>query len=162
MKYNELRAYFFGNMYLSSIQQGIQAGHVIAEIAVKEVYDRESLFFQWAEFHKTMVLLNAGYGEEIHDLEKFFQNRQNTYPWAGFEESVAALDAAKTCVGIILPDTIYNASRLVREGVLDPTLIRTTGRIRYLDDEKEQEVDYEVSKWEFDMIMRLNNYGLAR
>ena len=32
-----MRAYFWGNMYLSSIQQGIQAAHVVTEMFAKYV-----------------------------------------------------------------------------------------------------------------------------
>lgn len=40
MSNTEYRAYFFGNMYLSQIQQGIQAAHVVAEMSM--AYKKES------------------------------------------------------------------------------------------------------------------------
>ena len=36
-----MRAYFFGNMYLSSIQQGIQAAHCLGEMFLK--YDADKV-----------------------------------------------------------------------------------------------------------------------
>lgn len=114
------RAYFFGNMYLSSIQQGIQAGHVIGEMAVK--YQRSGdgftttghAFYNWAEQHKTMILLSGGYGENLHDLYDFISTEDNSYPFAKFHESKAALDGAVTSVGIVLPEKIYNGAQAMR------------------------------------------------
>jgi len=71
-----MRAYFFGNMYLSSIQQGIQAAHVVTEMFTKYPIDHECIKFDdlndWANNHKTMILLNGGYGENLYDLLGFF------------------------------------------------------------------------------------------
>ena len=107
-----MRAYFFGNMYLSSIQQGIQAGHVIAEFFVdypetltEKMSDAGKLLWTWAQDHKTVILLNGGYSENLHRLCEFFDNYENhLYPWAYFHEGKDALDGALTCVGIVLPD----------------------------------------------------------
>ena len=178
----ESRAYYFGNMYLSSIQQGIQAAHVTAEMFRKYRnidMNTSSMLFDWAINHKVMVLLNAGYGAEISSLVAFFDEGQNPYPYAYFRESQEALDAALTCVGIILPDTVYETSKLIRENVVLPEWIERTGSVRYLKTGNGpvplessadllakfpdvEEVEYDLSKWEFKMACRLNNYGLAR
>ena len=82
-----MRAYFFGNMYLSSIQQGIQAAHVVGELFTSYSESRTNamseggkLLWEWACDHKTMILLNGGYSENIHRLCEFFDDYQNTYP----------------------------------------------------------------------------------
>ena len=105
-----MRAYYFGNMYLSSIQQGIQSAHVTAEIMLKyvtvtgsyEITDdpKRIMAWDWAKNHKTMILLNGGYSENIHNLIEFFDTRENPYPWADFYEGQDALDGALTCAGI--------------------------------------------------------------
>ena len=59
------RAYYFGNMYLSSIQQGIQGLHCTSEMYLKymgstlSVEPRQSLV-EWGRTYKTVVLLNGG------------------------------------------------------------------------------------------------------
>ncbi len=175
MEYQELRAYFFGNMYLSSIQQGIQAAHTVAEMFSKYTWVTEDyelnieptriILYDWAEKHKTMVLLNAGYSEEIRDLTRFFMKPDNPYPCSYFEEGEDALDGALTCAGIILPDTIYGASAAIRNGLLLPESIEESGLVEYIGMDElgtELDISYPVSKWEYQLILRLNNYGLAR
>lgn len=167
----ELRAYFFMNMYLSSIQQGIQAGHIIGDMAarylkpgVEGTNDIQMMFYEWANAHKTMVVLNAGYGEEIHDLITFFRDPTNPYPWEDFRESEPALDGATTGVGIVLPSKIFTASKMIRDRELEPEEISNTGTVSVWTDGSKTDMHYNVavSKWEFDLILRLNNYGLAR
>lgn len=160
-----MRAYFFGNMYLSSIQQGIQAAHATAEMFVK--YDNTdnpefSILDTWARDHKTMVLLNAGYSQEIHNLCTFFSEQNNPFPWAPFRESRESLDGALTTVGIILPEEIYNAAKALREGPKgDPMQLLTQavkGDMSGLDPWN----SYKPTMWEQELAARLNNYGLAR
>ena len=103
-----MRAYFFGNMYLSSIQQGIQAGHVIGEMSVKYGANPDSMFSEWAKDHKTMILLNSGMSSNLSDIVKHLSKSDNPFNWAPFFESREALDGALTSVGIILPEEIYS------------------------------------------------------
>ena len=162
-----MRAYFFGNMYLSSIQQGIQAAHCVAEMFMKYgALDREAKSHQgcegsqghailehWAREHKTMVLLNAGYSQEIRGLVEYFNMPENPLPWEPFCEGKDALDGALTCVGIILPEEFYEGAKEVRE-FAGPLGALTSPTARYF--KKLQ------PGWEQGMAIRLNNYGLAR
>lgn len=160
-----MRAYFFGNMYLSSIQQGIQAAHAVAEMFIK-YHNHTTYHFdmihEWADKHKTMVLLNAGYSEEIRNLITFFSEKSNPFPWAPFREGADALDNALTTVGIILPEEIYNASKTLREGLKgDPLQLLTqavNGDMSGIDPWN----GYKPTMWEQEVAGRLNNYGLAR
>lgn len=163
-----MRAYFFGNMYLSSIQQGIQAAHAVADMFVK--YDKvkrhghscqNSMLYEWADRHKTMILLNAGYGQEIHNLITFFSEDGNVFPWCPFRESREALDSALTTVGIVLPEEIYNAAKALREGPKsDPSdsIERAIAGASTFDPWN----GYKPSTWEQEMAIKLNNYSLAR
>ena len=181
-----MRAYFFGNMYLSQIQQGIQAAHVLAEMWVKwgdPVFTQYTDLKEWAENHKTMILLNAGYSSEIESLVEYF-NRQNPYPWASFNEDPRALGlgyddigqkGALTCAGIILPERIYETARIIRswrprhnqpwtDGPMHE--IETKGHltIRPANEygyETEEKIVWEYTKWEYDLAHRLNQYRLA-
>ena len=58
---------------------------------------------------------NGGYSSHLKDLCRLFDD-QTKYPWAYFKESQAALDGALTCVGIILPDHIYETAKLTDIG----------------------------------------------
>lgn len=161
-----MRAYFFGNMYLSSIQQGIQAAHVVAEMYQRYVpgfnddacVQFDSLY-EWAQNHKTMILLNAGYSEAIRKLVDVFNSPHNPYPWATFHEGQDALDGALTCVGIILPEQIYYGAKQIRDNWEVQSEISNTGKVRWDFPEKRE---YTVSRWEFELMLHLNNYGLAK
>jgi hypothetical protein len=150
-----MRAYFFGNMYLSSIQQGIQAAHVVAEMFTKYPADSQqhAILEHWAVDHKTMVLLNAGYSDEIRSLITFFNTIGNPLPWAQFYEGKDSLDGALTCVGIILPEEFYEGAKEVREfaGPVGPMVSPIAKYFKMLQPGFEQE-----------LAVRLNNYGLAK
>lgn len=151
-----MRAYFFGNMYFSSIQQGIQSAHCLAEMFTKyKMNGAESTFptsqneilHEWARHHKTMILLNGGFADELRSLIEMFSSKENPLPWAYFNESKEAVDNALTCVGIILPEAIYFSSKLIKDNssLVDPYL-----------------PDYQLDPWELELATRLNNYGLAK
>ena len=159
-----MRAYFFGNMYLSSIQQGIQAQHCTAELFLKymtnerEENNPAQYLWEWANHHKTSILLNGGYSENLRVLVDRFDDSQNPYPWATFNESQEALDGALTCVGIILPEKIYALASAVRDkknGALLEEMIRDHGFWVF----EGTSIDY--TKWELELALELNNYGLA-
>lgn len=169
-----MRAYFFGNMYLSSIQQGIQAAHVTAELFMKSHSEEGNMFLlDWANNHKTMILLNAGYSEELRRLIEFFDSQDNPYPWASFNEGQDALDGALTCVGIVVPESIYRFAELLR----NPEIKRVYAAGENVTWNFETPADYEklspdwkdylrltkeVSVWGGFLAERLNEYGLAK
>lgn len=154
-----MRAYFFGNMYLSSIQQGIQALHVVSEMFVKYSDPNKPNYHpvhEWATDHKTVVLLNAGYGSELYKLYGLFDDSNNPYPWAHFHESEDALDNAFTSIGIILPERIYETSKICREEGWSPFLLREG----ILGESKGLPTD--LSDWECELVLTINRYGLAK
>ena len=159
-----MRAYYFGNMYLSSIQQGIQAAHVTAELfshyprySDQGDVEKQEMLYEWAQNHKTMILLNAGYGEEIHSLRQMFMVPDNPYPWAAFAESPEALDGALTSIGIILPERIYETAAVCRQKRIDPLYLAAPTPLPGCED-----LPSDLTSWEIDLIARLGNYGLAR
>lgn len=172
-----MRAYFFGNMYLSSLQQGLQAAHVVADMFVKYQFTscpRVKMLLNWAENHKTIILLNAGYSSEIHSLVEFFNTNDNPYPWAKFHEGEDALDGALTDVGIILPRRIYEVASTVRSGkaTIIPAsqpkhfLINLDMQYTHSDDlfdlMNDIALNAPLSQWEVDLIHRIGLYGLAK
>lgn len=180
-----MRGYFWGNMYLSSIQQGIQSAHCMSEMFIKYQYTSSPhplILSDWASHHKTMILLNGGYSETLRTLLTMFRKDSNPYPFASFNEGQDALDGALTCVGIILPERIYGASALARKNrvtvrtvgdfidtkcevesyaTLDE--IQETGQLVVAaeDNTSDEEVIWKYNSWEAKLIAELNNYSLA-
>ena len=158
-----MRAYYWGNMYLSSIQQGIQAAHCTAEIyeAARESRDVSLQVKEWATKHKTMILLNGGYSENLHRLVKFMSRTQNTYPWACFHEGEDALDGALTCVGIVLPGIIYNGASCIRRNSFEEVKVGTFCDPASVPEGLPHNFWSRLTDWEKELIAELNQCGLA-
>ncbi len=159
-----MRCYYFGNMYLSSIQQGVQALHATTKLFVKytsRAGEANRTLFDWAENHDTVILLNGGYSSTINELIHFFADDENPYPWASFHEGIDALDGALTCVGIVFPEKIYDTARMIREAHDDELLneIQARGSFTFYDVDP---IIRNFNKWEFEMLKTLNKFGLAK
>ena len=126
MEQQELRAYFFANMYLPSQHAGIQSLHTTAEMFVKYAQPNTIFFseedgktrdilFDWAENHKTTIVLNGGMSGDLQELLTLFESKDNQYPWSFFKETEYTLNGALTNVGIILPEKIYTYDKVVCE-----------------------------------------------
>ena len=128
-----MRAYFVNNMYLSSIQNGIQPAHVIHEMFRKydgvicgDNLEKRLQLYDWADNHKTIIVLNGGMTEH---LEKFLQLVENSqFTFATFYEP--GIGNALTSIGIIVPEYFYTATEeelLSNENVdlITKTLIMT-------------------------------------
>ena len=121
-----MRCYTFGNYYMSSIQQGIQAAHSTAGLFVK--YDKNIVpdyvtkqkldLYDWAENHKTMVCLNGGNLQGLKDIETLFQEIGNKLPWASFYEDEESLGSILTNIAIVTPEYIYGTAAKIRTGDL--------------------------------------------
>lgn len=130
-----MRCYHFGNYYMSSIQQGIQAAHCQMELFVKyqdtginsvtnyeptvteiEYQDKVDILYDWAENHKTMICLNGGNMQGLLDIAALMLDSQNYLPWATFYEDEMSLGGILTNVGIIVPACIYENAARVRSG----------------------------------------------
>lgn len=153
-----MRYYGFTNMYLSSIQVGIQNAHCLVDMSRKyhDSYhgidsDKRNDYAEWADNHKTMVCLNGGNQKDLNQLAWHFSNSHNQYAWEMFFEDNDSLNDCLTCVGIILPEHIYEAARVVRERV-------------YFIDQLPQALEFancNLSNWDLELITMLNNYRLA-
>lgn len=172
-----MRAYFWGNMYLSSIQQGIQAAHCVSDMFVRYSNDQLSeqydYLLDWADEHKTMILLNGGFSENLSNLKEFFEDEKNPYPFMWFNEEEAALNGAMTCVGIILPEKIYKTAALVRA---DSSLLEDIweeGELELTNHPDTQSIvkydwlcgtspfKWTYNSWEVKLIEEMNKYSLA-
>ena len=108
-----MRAYFWGNFYLSSIQQGIQALHTMGNMFVKYpgVNPEADMLYEWADKHKTVVVMNGGDSHDLHEIAHVIA-AQDKYPWATFTEE-GIMDAL-TCVGIVVDDRLVDHINEVR------------------------------------------------
>lgn len=143
-----MRFYAFGNYYLSSIQQGIQAGHVISEMSIMGKKD----YTEWAKNHKTIVLLNGGNSESLQDIYNYFIRLQSMgmkYVYAKFNEDEQSLNKALTSVGIIIPEKIY-----------DSPIKKLSGREKDIYIGKEL-CEKNLSEWEILLIEKISEFRLA-
>lgn len=136
-----MRFYAVGNRYLSSIQQGIQAFHCLGEMILEHpsIYSdiKTKYMFDWLSKDKTLVCLNGGNNQSL--MEFYESIKDNTsYPVAKFHEDESSMGGMLTCVGIIVPETIYGVNPN------DPTTFAG------------------LDPWELDVAFRLKRMPLAR
>lgn len=140
-----MRFYAIGNMYLSSIQQGIQAFHCLGDTVVKyskqdpNSYSVKTLS-DWMTNHKTLICLNGGNANDLGEMHDFLQiaAHKNPYPWGCFCEDERSLGGVITCVGIVLPEEVYSVE-------LDET-----------------ESTESLTPWELELMMKLKRMPTAR
>ena len=111
-----MRFYAVGNQYLSSIQQGIQAFHVLGEMAIfyaprKQLLgasNAEMMYHDWLNNHKTVICLNGGNNAALTDFWYFIHKPDhNTLPYSKFNEDDASMGGMLTSIGIVVPEKIY-------------------------------------------------------
>ena len=128
-----MRAYFWGNMYLSSIQQGIQSLHCLSEMYIKysspdivkevgalggdlsKTYACFDMLYDWAANHKTVVVLNAGEKSALLKIVELVKDERNPYAFAWWSESDDSLNGCLTNVGIILPERMYKGAQEMKK-----------------------------------------------
>lgn len=109
------RMYFLVNQYILGIQAGIQAGHAAVELlndyrdASPNLCLKKRLIDDWADNHKTFILLEGGYQQRMYDfVEDVLSPVDKIIPYTTFKEEVDALNGALTAVAFVLPEYIYN------------------------------------------------------
>ena len=151
MSNKNYRCYHFGNFYLSSIQQGIQSAHAQTNMFLK--YDKgqsthSTVLYEWAK-NPTMICLNGGMNSDLVRLEHHLNQYNDKYPFASFREDEDALDSILTNVAIILPDTIYNLSSVIRNNNTNVIL---------MDDQYHVSTDPYTSvvleRWEYEFVTK--------
>jgi len=160
-----MRLYTFVNMYLSHIQKGIQTAHVVHELFNEWVGNpQELLLHEWSTRHKTIIVLNGSDCESLSEFYNFLQTSDTHFPFAKFCEDEASLGGALTCVGIVLPERIYNSVSASKNpnsywslfgemyNLMVPSEPRTGAKF---------EVFATMTNWERDLVERLKGYKLA-
>jgi hypothetical protein len=158
-----MRLYTFCNYYLSSIQQGIQTAHVVSELMYKHCSENQFKMIQdWAKYHKTIVVCNGGNSKDIEDLHTFFCNKENPYPLADFAEDEQSLNSALTCVGIILPEEIYEVKSEFKYGYSSDSRERTKIYGYYPEDLTKMQIYSDPSDYTYKLIDKIKSAPLAR
>jgi hypothetical protein len=123
-----MRLYTFGNYYLSSIQQGIQAAHLVADMFVNYQHPKsagpDSALYEWADQHKTMVCLSGGNHADLTELYMALRpmGAEIGLPVGIFYEDGISLNRAATVVGIVVPARVYEfAAELNRDSTINYT-----------------------------------------
>lgn len=165
-----MRFYSFTNAnYMSQLQLGLQTAHCVAEMTVK-YHNRPNMqqFDEWAKLHETIVILNGGNCAALLDLHQFLDNMSNPYLFTKFHEDSDSLNNAITCVGIILPEEVYETARLLRNRTFFKPVDATRYEFRSTDDPLEDArlsalcSEYNsANEWTVELINRLNRCGLA-
>ena len=165
-----MRFYSFTNAnYMNQLQLGLQTAHCVADMATKYlVHVDNEAYNDWAVNHKTIIILNGGNCAMLNELYNFMDDLRNPYPYTKFNEDEQSLAGAITCVGIVLPEEVYETARLLRnrtffkiEGAFNH-VFRSTDDI--LENARLQELcDFynSASPWTFEFINRLNSCGMA-
>lgn len=127
------------NFYLAGLQAGLQSAHTQHELAIKYLAstpyrnltadeslreygarldrhtDAKADYINWANNHKTLILLNGGMASDLIKFKEFLECNSPSYAWASFCEEEAALNGAMTNLGIVLPESMYKYTSQVLE-----------------------------------------------
>lgn len=108
-----MRLYSITNMYTSGIHAGIQTAHALHEMFRDHSLTalQRSVLNDWADNHKTIIVLNGGYHAEIESVayRLYTLGHRAGLPVGYFRESEEALAGAYTAAVIVVPEHIYNA-----------------------------------------------------
>lgn len=165
-----MRAYFFVNSALSGIQKGLQVAHCAVEIGIKAkrfvqptskiqelaMGRRITYWNTWSESHKTIIVLEGGFHQDLLDISDLFDDIIHDYPWAEFREDEETLALSYTAVGIILPERIYKAAEEVRKYRVHLDHASPDTRVHEFIDE------FNIGEWEAELINLMNSKPLAR
>ena len=161
-----MRFYGFGNYYLSSIQQGIQAFHVGTDISVKygDLTDQKSIYDTWALNYKTVILCNGGNADSLKGLDSLFSLLEMDgmdLPYSKFNEDEQSLNGALTSVGIVLRTHHYE---FVEDFSPNKTLEDFAVFIKIKDWETYTQVgkEFGYADWELKLMFEISQYPLAK
>ena len=159
-----MKAYFFGNFMLSSIQQGIQAAHVLAEMMLEYSNPANTdgqILHEWASSHKTIQLMNGGNQQDLLELKSFFETMDDgSLPWGWFNEDFNSLNDCLTSVGIVVPDHI---TKLTEESGRKPVSSKLVGIDNnvLIYHEGSEIVEIEYTSFEIQLADKLKKYRYA-
>lgn len=106
-----MRTYYFNNMYIAGIHNGIQAGHAKDEMWLAASNHKGDpkldIIRAFARDHKTFIILTAGDHDFLTDTYlNLFMSKNNPHPHAWFKEP--GLNDAVTSLAIVIPERLYD------------------------------------------------------
>jgi hypothetical protein len=103
------RLYCLTNIYISSLQKGLQTAHVVSDLALAARGDSaaDQVFSAWASQDRTIIILNGGNSLSLERWQQWLQQCGQRWPWAAFREDQQSLNGAITAVGMIVPESVY-------------------------------------------------------
>lgn len=107
---------FVNNVYMSPIQWGIQTAHVVSSMMVKyHQSERTDVFNNWAAISPTIIVCKGGILSTLQEIEQKIDFLGNSFnlAHASFCEDDESLGGILTCVGILVPEEIYEAKLCV-------------------------------------------------
>ena len=193
-----MRAYIFTNFYLSSLAKGIQSAHALVDLGRKytllyneanamdthlAAINGKQVYANWADNHKTVVVLNGGNSAALQVLIDMFvpldvQFPSLGIPWCAFREDEESLNGALTAVAIIVNDEVVTIAEKLRrreiyitQGMLniinDPTqvewneMIDNNTKIDLLRNDNYQTIVYQIEAKLLQIILMINMCPLA-
>lgn len=100
-----MKCYVFVHSHLSSIQKGIQAAHVVADLVWSGSNPQDPAYL-WQRDYKTLILIEGGNSWSLDMWEE--RIRKTSYHWTSFTEDEDTLYNLKTAVGFIYDDKERN------------------------------------------------------
>jgi hypothetical protein len=172
---NNYRLYSFINMYLSSIQQGIQTAHLVSELH-NEYKNNNRMFNEWCDKDKTIIVLNGGMSASLkQDVNTLYRYPAYGYPMTDFsEESVAigsiadlgnsgSKSGALVAWGIVLPQRVWDAKPVfMRSGKSGKGPVRRTGEWEFGVLGTPEYKKYQPGSFEVAILEVMENKSLAR
>ena len=106
----EYYGYFVTHAYMSQIQRGIQAAHVIQQMYGKmedSTPIAQEAFREWATQDFTMIVLNGGNSAMLQNSyhQSYEADEDGSFPIARFFEDSQSMEGMMTAWGIVLPST---------------------------------------------------------
>ena len=159
------RLYTFVNgLYMSQIQYGIQSAHLVGDLSVK--YEDPNNFLtqvykEWARKDKTMIILSAVNLQGLKDVYESLSQFDSEFPVGCFHEDEESLGGLMTCVGIIVPETIYAVIPASERLKTDPSLVIDKDAWIYESEDGQQRRIYDSNHKFWNLINTLKSYRLA-
>jgi hypothetical protein len=165
-------------MWLSSMAQGIQAGHAKDELTNKYVYggpaqDKDAsikvgeMLRDWSLNHKTHIALNGGNSDTMDEMWNFLHDNKHDFPYANFHEDEQSLKGVMTSMALVLPERIYEAASLIRQKKVefcDSFLYPIDANVNREERDDIEDLCQKYGRYSFfeeDLVFKLNNYRLA-
>lgn len=165
-----MRLYCFSHTWLSPQQKGIQAIHAtveLARIATQLRTEGSFMFWEWADKHKTVILLEGGNTKTLTELYQFLGEIGSAgYPFASFNEDEDSLDGAFTSIAAVIPEKIYDAASFIKKGIVGFDGNPLVQKVAVQLDEEQGKIldritDATYTEWEVELINRIMGYKLA-